>query len=50
MQGKGIARLYDTPIDRPEFDASESEMYYSVMFKSPDGILLEVVYTGLKTV
>lgn len=46
VQGKGIALLYDTPIDRPEFAASESEMYYSVMFKSPDGILLEVVYTG----
>jgi len=50
IRGKSIAPLYGTPTNRPEFAASGDEMYYSVMFESPDGILLEVVYTDPRTI
>jgi hypothetical protein len=31
---------------RPEFASSEAGTYYQVMFRSPDGILFELVYIG----
>lgn len=48
LKGKAIPALFDTPRHRPEFSASSQETYYQVMFESPDKILFEVVYTGLK--
>lgn len=46
LQGKGVELLYDTPCNRPEYTSGEDELYYSIMFLSPDQILFEVVYTG----
>lgn len=43
-----VKMLFDTPRHRPEFASSEKETYYQVMFESPDGILFEVVYIGVK--
>lgn len=48
LSGKGVETLFDTPRHRPEFAMGEGQTYYQVMFKSPDNILLEVVYTGPK--
>jgi catechol 2,3-dioxygenase-like lactoylglutathione lyase family enzyme len=48
LKDKGVELLYGTPINRPEYADSENHLYYSAMFESPDGILLEVVYQGLK--
>ena len=48
LRGKGVELLYGTPCNRPEHADSADHLYYSAMFESPDGILLEVVYTGLK--
>jgi catechol 2,3-dioxygenase-like lactoylglutathione lyase family enzyme len=46
LRERNVGLLYGTPCNRPEFTSGESELYYSVMFDSPDGVLLEVVYTG----
>jgi catechol 2,3-dioxygenase-like lactoylglutathione lyase family enzyme len=46
MQTHGIAALFETPRHRPEFSSSTDTTYYQVMFETPDGILIEVVYTG----
>ena len=48
LTGKGVEALFETPRHRPEFAMEEGRTYYQVMFKSPDNILFEVVYTGLK--
>jgi len=48
LAGKGIESLFETPRHRPDFASSETETYYQVMFKSPDNILFEIVYTGPK--
>jgi catechol 2,3-dioxygenase-like lactoylglutathione lyase family enzyme len=48
LREKGVELLFGTPCNRPEHAESEDHLYYSAMFESPDGILLEVVYTGLK--
>ena len=45
---KGIEALFETPRHRPEFASGEKDTYYQVMFKSPDNILFEIVYTGPK--
>lgn len=44
----GSTPLFETPRHRAEFASNEKETYYQVMFESPDKILLEVVYTGVK--
>jgi catechol 2,3-dioxygenase-like lactoylglutathione lyase family enzyme len=49
LKERGIPALFDTPRHRPEFSSSPDHTYYQVMFETPDRILLEVVYTGLKT-
>jgi catechol 2,3-dioxygenase-like lactoylglutathione lyase family enzyme len=49
LRERGIALLFETPRHRPEFAGGEGRTYYQVMFTSPDGILLEVVYTGAKS-
>lgn len=43
-----VKMLFDTPRHRPEFSESKKETYYQIMFESPDKILFEVVYIGLK--
>ncbi|MCC7365328.1 MAG: VOC family protein [Dehalococcoidia bacterium] len=48
LREQGIAALFETPRHRPEFASDESSTYYQVMFKSPDNLLFEVVYTGPK--
>ena len=47
LRDTGVELLFGTPCDRPEHADSDKHAYYSVMFESPDRILLEVVYTGL---
>lgn len=50
LKEHGVALLFETPRHRPEYAQSAEHTYYQVMFESPDRILLEVVYTGLKSV
>ncbi len=47
---RGVELRFDTPRHRPEFAQSAVDTYYQVMFESPDRILLEIVYTGPKSV
>ncbi len=44
----GVPHLFDTPRHRPDF-SREPNTYYQVMFESPDRILWEIVYIGLKS-
>jgi hypothetical protein len=48
LQGKGTPLLFETPRHRPEFSRGEDYTYYQIMFESPDRILFEIVYEGLK--
>jgi len=48
LKAKGVEALFDTPRHRAEFSEGPDETYYQVMFRSPDNILFEVVYTGPK--
>lgn len=48
LQEQGVALLFDTPRHRPDFAQSPGHTYYQVMFESPDRILMEVVYIGVK--
>ena len=48
LQKNGVTTLFETPRHRPEFASGEKETYYQVMFESPDKILFEVVYVGVK--
>ena len=47
---RDVELLFETPRHRPEFTQNQDETYYQVMFETPDRILLEVVYTGPKSV
>ncbi len=49
LKERKIEALFDTPRHRPEFSAGQDQTYYQVMFRSPDNILFEVVYTGPKS-
>ncbi|MCO5190217.1 MAG: hypothetical protein M9918_18750 [Anaerolineae bacterium] len=48
LTGRGVSLLFDTPRHRPEFAAAPDQTYYQIMFESPDRILFEVVYTGVR--
>lgn len=49
LDEKGISLLFDTPRHRPEFTGGDdTQTYYQVMFKTPDNLLFEVVYSGPK--
>jgi hypothetical protein len=48
LKGNSIQPLFETPRYRPEFTSDPNETYYQIMFSSPDNILFEVVYIGLK--
>lgn len=48
LAARGVDAVFETPRHRSDFAGSDSETYYQVMFRSPDNILFEVVYTGLK--
>lgn len=43
-----IPTLFGTPCHRPEFSKDREHTYYQVMFESPDRILFEVVYMGMR--
>lgn len=45
---KNIKTIFDTPKHRPEFANNDKETYYQIMFETPDRILFEIVYIGLK--
>lgn len=47
---RGVELLFETPRHRPEFARGDTETYYQMMFESPDRILLEIVYTGPKSI
>lgn len=47
LKAHGVACLFETPRHRPEFSGGDNT-YYQVMFETPDRILMEVVYTGIK--
>ncbi len=48
LHDHGRETLFETPRHRPEFSAGPDQTYYQVMFRSPDNVLFEVVYTGPK--
>lgn len=48
LTARGVALLFETPRHRPEFAQSPEQTYYQIMFETPDRILLEVVYIGVK--
>ena len=48
LKSKEIECLFDTPKHRPEFAGSKDETYYQVLFRSPDNVLFEIMYTGKK--
>lgn len=43
---QGVETLFETPRHRPDFGMGEGQTYYQVMWRSPDNILWEFVYTG----
>lgn len=49
LVGNGVALLFETPRHRPEFAPDPARDYYQIMFESPDRILFEIVYMGLKS-
>ena len=49
LREQNIPALFETPRHNEEFSAAP-DTYYQVMFESPDRILFEVVYTGVKDV
>ncbi|HSW87975.1 MAG TPA: hypothetical protein VLG12_02315 [Candidatus Saccharimonadales bacterium] len=48
LKKQHIPTLFGTPKHRPEYAKNEKETYYQIMFESPDQILFEVVYIGVK--
>lgn len=48
LQDHSVALLFETPRHRAEFSRDAEHTYYQVMFETPDGLLIEVVYQGPK--
>ena len=48
LKSRGTNMLFGTPRHRPEFSQDDDHTYYQIMFESPDQLLFEVVYKGLK--
>jgi catechol 2,3-dioxygenase-like lactoylglutathione lyase family enzyme len=48
LQSQGVAMLFETPRHRAEFSHDPAQTYYQIMFESPDRILFEIVYIGVK--
>lgn len=48
MKPNNIEALFDTPRHRTDFAMDEDSTYYQVMFKTPDNILIEILYVGAK--
>ncbi len=48
LSDEKIEALFETPRHRPEFGMPDGQTYYQVMFRSPDNLLFEIVYTGPK--
>jgi catechol 2,3-dioxygenase-like lactoylglutathione lyase family enzyme len=49
LKAHNVKALFDTPRHRPDFCADAEHTYYQVMFESPDRILFEIVFTGIKS-
>lgn len=49
LESKEVKMLFDTPRHRPEFVSKENETYYQIMFETPDKLLFEIVYIGVKS-
>jgi catechol 2,3-dioxygenase-like lactoylglutathione lyase family enzyme len=47
LKEHGVECLFETPRHRAEF-SGPGNTYYQVMFETPDRLLIEVVYTGVK--
>lgn len=47
LKQKNISPLFDTPRHHPEF-TRDGQVYYQVMFATPDKLLIEVMYLGQK--
>lgn len=50
LRDQGVELLFSTPQHRPDFAQSPEHTYYQVMFETPDRILFEIVYIGVKSV
>ena len=48
LKAQCVDCLFETPRYRADFCGDGPQDYYQVMFESPDHVLFEVVYTGLK--
>ncbi|HEX2979365.1 MAG TPA: VOC family protein [Anaerolineaceae bacterium] len=48
LQEHNIPALFGTPRRRDDFVSDPQHVYYQVMFETPDKVLVEIVYTGLK--
>ena len=46
LQARQMPALFETPRHHPDLAMGPGNTYYHVMFRSPDNILLEVVYMG----
>lgn len=48
MKPNNVQALFDTPRYREDFAIDKNSTYYQVMFKTPDNILVEILYAGSK--
>jgi len=48
LTAHNVDLLFETPRHRAEFSRGPDQTYYQVMFETPDRLLLEVVYIGVK--
>ncbi len=49
LRDHGVTLLFETPKHRPDFAQGPDQTYYQVMFETPDRILFEIVYIGVKS-
>ncbi len=48
LETQKVEMLFGTPKHRQEFCLKSGHTYYQIMFETPDELLFEVVYKGLK--
>lgn len=46
LEKRGVKMLNGTPKFRPELSTQKDELYYQIIFESPDKIRFEVLYQG----
>ena len=49
LRERGVELLFATPQHRADFAQGPDQTYYQVMFETPDRILFEIVYIGVKS-